>query len=95
MKHLPILLALISTPCFAATYTDEQCSIAVDIAKKVLDARKNGATENQVMDQFRAQKIYSGLPVWAAKQAFDAPLDTPGWMLGGALFGECRKKEVI
>lgn len=76
----------------AAPPTLEQCSEAADLADGALKWRQAGITEEVAMGFLRQKKIYSGLPVWAIKQAFDAPADIAPWILKGSIFGECRKR---
>lgn len=93
MKRLLIIAALLIATSAQAAPTDEQCNAAADSAVAALEARNAGVTEDMAMDILRGQKIYSGLPVWAVKQAFDAPADVSAWMLRGFIFGECGKRE--
>lgn len=76
----------------AAPPTLEQCSEAADLAEGALKWRQAGITEEVAMEFLRQKKMYSGLPVWAIKQAFDAPADIAPWILKGSIFGECRKR---
>lgn len=76
----------------ASAATDEACSQVTGIATTAFKARKEGATEDAALNILRQNKVYSGLPVWAVKQAFKAPIDTPDWVFQGFLFGECRKR---
>lgn len=76
-----------------AAPTDEQCSAAAEISVGALRWRNAGMTEEVAMDFLRKQKVYSGLPVWAVKKAYDAPADVAEWMLSGFVFGECGKRE--
>lgn len=84
----------ISGTTYAKNPTDEQCSAATALAMTAFEARKKGMTEDMAMDMLRNQKIYSGLPVWAVKQAMRAPGDMAPWILRGSIFGECRKRDL-
>lgn len=93
MKALIIAAALMLASVAQAKPTDEQCSQAAELAKGALEARQAGITEEVAMEYLRHQGVYSGLPVWAVKQGYDAPVDMSAWMLGGFVFGECRRRE--
>jgi hypothetical protein len=94
MKRLLIIAAVMfATTAHAAPPTDEQCSAAASLAEGALKWRQAGITEEVAMEFLRQKQIYSGLPVWAIKQAYDAPADVSAWMLKGSIFGECRKRE--
>lgn len=94
MKRLLIIAALLAaTAAHAAPPTLEQCSEAADLADGALKWRQAGITKEVAMEFLRQKQMYSGLPVWAIKQAFDAPADIAPWILKGSVFGECRKRE--
>lgn len=94
IKRTLIIAALLAaTAAHAAPPTPEQCSEAADLAEGALKWRQAGVTEEVAMEYLRQKQIYSGLPVWAIKQAFDAPADIEPWMLTGSVFGECRKRK--
>lgn len=93
MKRLLIIAALLAaTTAHAAPPTLEQCSEASDLAEGALKWRQAGITEEVAMEYLRQKKIYSGLPVWAIKQAYKADSDIAPWILKGSIFGECRKR---
>lgn len=93
MKWIPLLAALLVATAAQAAPTDEQCSAAAELSAGALKWRQAGITEDVAMEFLRQQKVYSGLPVWAVKVAYDAPADMPAWMLKGSVMGECRKRE--
>lgn len=92
MKTVCFIAALLFAGAAHAA-TDEECSQATNIAVATFKARKDGLTEDMAMKMLRDKQIYSGLPVWAVKQALRAPIETPELLLRGMLFGECRKRE--
>lgn len=87
------LVALVSLERVEAAPTDEQCSSAARIAVGAFEWRQAGITEEVAMGFLRHQKVYSGLPVWAVKQAYEAPADVSLWVLRGHVFGTCRERE--
>ena len=93
MKRLLIIAAMMLATSAQAAPTDEQCSAAAELAEGALQWRQAGITEEVAMEFLRQKQIYSGLPVWAIKSAYDAPADVSAWMLKGSVFGECRKRE--
>ncbi len=94
MKRLLIIAALLAaTAANAAPPTLEQCSGAADLAEGALKWRQAGITEEVAMEYLRQKQMYSGLPVWAIKQAYKAEADIAPWILKGSVFGECRKRE--
>ena len=93
MKRLLIIAALLAaTAAHAAAPTPEQCTEAADLTEGALKWRQAGITEEVAMEYLRQKKIYSGLPVWAIKQAYKADADIAPWILKGSVFGECRKR---
>lgn len=93
MKRLLIIAALLAaTAAHAAAPTLEQCSEASDLAEGALKWRLAGVTEEVAMEFLRQKQMYSGLPVWAIKQAYKAEPDIAPWILKGSVFGECRKR---
>lgn len=92
-RHTIIAALILSGTAYAAPATDEQCSAATDLAAHTMQLRRSGITEDAVLDVLRQQEVYSGLPVWAVKQAYDAPLDAPTWMFRGHVFGACKGRE--
>lgn len=93
MKRLLIIVSLLAASAVQAAPTDEQCSDAAQLADGALKWRQAGITEDVAMEYLRQNKIYSGLPVWAIKQAYSAPADVSGWMLRGSVMGACRERE--
>jgi hypothetical protein len=89
------LIAFLIAACGVANAapTDEQCAGAAELAKGALEARQAGVTEEVAMEYLRHQGVYSGLPVWAVKQGYNAPADVSAWMLGGFVFSECKRRE--
>lgn len=93
IKRALIIAALLAaTAAHAAPPTLEQCSGAADLAEGALKWRQAGITEEVAMEYLRQKKAYSGLPVWAIKQAYKADSDIAPWILKGSVFGECRKR---
>jgi hypothetical protein len=92
-QHAVLLAALLLAGIAQAAPTDEQCSNAANLAEAALEARQAGITEDAAMDYLRHQGVYSGLPVWAVKQAYDAPANVSAWMLKGHVFGACKGRE--
>lgn len=94
MKYLLTLIAAMTmaTTVQAAPPTDEECSAATTFGMAVFEFRKQGATEDQIIDMMREKKLYSGLPVWAANQAMKVSLDTSEFLLRGTLMAECGKR---
>lgn len=93
MKRLMILVALLVATTAQAAPTSEQCSAAANISVYALEVRQNGLPEDVVLAYLRTQGAYSGLPVWAVKSAYDAPLNIKPWILKGLVLGECRKRD--
>jgi hypothetical protein len=93
MNRALFLAALLLASTAKAAPSDEECSQAAGIAEGALQWRQAGISEEVAMGFLRHQKVYSGLPVWAVKQAYDAPADVSPWMLKGFVFGECRERE--
>lgn len=75
-----------------AAPTLEQCSEASELSEGALKWRQAGITEEVAMEFLRQKQMYSGLPVWAIKQAYKAESDIAPWILKGSVFGECRKR---
>lgn len=93
MNRLLIIAALLAATSAQAAPTTEQCSAAADLASGAMNWRRAGITEDVAMEYLRKKQIYSGLPVWAIKYAYDAPADVSGWMLKGSVMADCRKRE--
>ncbi|BAO20638.1 hypothetical protein [Pseudomonas phage PPpW-3] len=93
MNRLLTIACLMLATAAQAAPTDEQCSAAAGIADGALKWRQAGITEEVAMEFLRHQGVYSGLPVWAVKQAYDAPADVSGWMLRGQIMSDCRERE--
>lgn len=93
MIRLLIIAGLFAATAAQAAPTLEQCSSAADLSEGALKWRQAGITEEVAMEFLRQKQMYSGLPVWAIKQAFDAPADIAPWILKGSVFGECRKRK--
>lgn len=92
MKNIIVIASILFSASAAAAPTDEQCSAAAQLADGALKWRQAGITEDVAMEFLHQRKIYSGLPVWAVKQAYDAPADVSGWMLRGSVMGACRER---
>lgn len=91
-RALIIAAMLVATAAQAAKPTLEQCTGAADLAEGALRWRQAGISEEVAMEYLRQKKAYSGLPVWAVKQAYSADSDIAPWILKGSVFGECRKR---
>lgn len=92
MKRIIAIATILASGTAQAAPTPEQCSNAANLAAAAFDMRMQGISEEFAMDYLRHQGVYSGLPVWAVKQAFDAPADVPVWMLKGHVMGECGRR---
>lgn len=93
MRVAAIAAALMMASIAQAKPTDEQCAGAAELAKGALEARQAGITEAVALEYLRHQGVYSGLPVWAVKQGYEAPADMSAWMLGGFVLSECKRRE--
>lgn len=93
MRALAILLLCVTASAASAAPTEQQCSAAANLSVSALQWRRNGINEDAAMEFLRSRKIYSGLPVWAIKQAYDAPPDVPAWILRGSIFNACLERK--
>lgn len=92
MIRLAFFAAALLMVATAQAASQEQCTDATRLALAALEARQAGVDEDAAMDFLRHQGVYSGLPVWAVKQAYSAPADVPAWMLRGAVFSACLER---
>ena len=71
---------------------DKICTGVADLAATTLRGRQAGMTEDAALELLRAQKVYSGVKVWAVKSAYEAPADMSESLFRGSVFGECVKR---